>query len=167
VPSVGAIFKDGGAEVELGTKLEIMPKMKWLRDICEPGVNPNDPDANCYPELDPQAKRAAVMQMKVRPVTVDWVLGGSFFYGFFDGLLAPGARLWFAYATVGDYKDSEDYSGAQMGLEPAVKTHVPFTEDKAVGMDARLGYNIPLGFHLGGKDDAFISGLRIRVGLYF
>ena len=155
VPSVGIAFKDGGYEFEAATKVEIMIKAGWMRDPLETNL------------VDDAGRRASVQQQQVRSVTVNWVLGASFFYGFFDGLLAPGGRLWLAYDTAGDYKDSEDYSSAQLEFEPAVKTHIPFTDDKMVGIDARLGYNIPLGMHLGGKDDAFVSGLRIRAGLFF
>src|SRR5687767_15568373 len=43
-----------------------------------------------------------------------------------------------------------------------VATHIPFTESKSVGMDARIGYMIPMGLELGGgnPDDAGIGGLR-------
>jgi hypothetical protein len=155
VPSIGIGFKDGGYEFEAATKVEIMIKAGWMENPEE--TNP----------VDEFSRRAGDQQALVRAVTWNWVLGASFFYGFFDGLLAPGARLWLAAGSVGDYKEIEDYSGAQLELEPAVKTNIPFTEDKAVGMEARLGYNIPLGLHLGGKDNAFVSGLRVRAGLYF
>jgi len=150
VPSIGIAFKDGAIEINAATKLEIM--------IRTGGQDPLP--------LDEEAVRLAFTQQEIRKAAVNWVTSASFHYWIADGLFTPGLRVWLAAGTAGDYKDDQDYSGAEFALEPQVKMHVPFTEDKQVGFDAGLGYVIPLGNALRGAD-SYISGLRIHTGLFF
>lgn len=171
VPSLGISLLDGPIEFDAATKVEIMIR-----------TGGEDPVEN-HP-LDASAAAAGVLQQRLRSVTYNWVTSAQFFYGIADGLFTPGARLWLAVANMGDYRENDgteqvegftgviptgerDYSGVQLALEPQIKTKVPFTDEKNFGLDARLGYVIPLGMRLGGADDAFVSGLRIRAGMYF
>lgn len=146
VPSVGLLFDDSGFELGAMTKLEIMIRV---------GGN------------DPQPPPPGYSEVETRSASVNWVTGGKFFYGFFNGLLAPGLRLWLAVGSMNDVTATQDYGGAQFVIEPNVKSDIPFTDDEMVGMTAGVGYTLPLGGHLGGANDASTGALRIKLGMFF
>ena len=95
-----------------------------------------------------------------RGVAVNWVTPLSLFYGFFDGILDPGLRVWLAVGTATDVQN-QDLGGATFVFEPNLRTHLAFTESKSVGIDARVAYTIPLGQVDG------VGGLRVGAGLFF
>ncbi len=145
-PSAGVWFRDGAIEASAETKVEIMIRT---------GGN------------DAQPVAATESARESRDASYNWVTALGFFYGFFDGYLAPGTRLWLAVGGMSHASNAEDYSGAQFVFEPNVKTTVPFTDDKSIGMNARVGYMVPMGGHLGGENDASMGGLRVTTGLFF
>jgi hypothetical protein len=106
---------------------------------------------------------------EVRGVAVNWVIGPSLWYELFDGLLSPGIRIWFAVGQSFEKSESIDPGPVAAVFEPNVATHIPFTDSGSVGMDARIGYMIPMGLELGGgnPDDAGIGGLRLGAGFFF
>lgn len=108
-------------------------------------------------------------QGEINSVAVNWVLGGHAFYDFFDGLLSPGLRMWLAVGTAEETRGSIDPGGAQFVFEPNIATHIPFLEDEAFGMDARVGYMLPAGGELGGGGFASgsIGALRLTAGFFF
>jgi hypothetical protein len=155
IPSFGVWGKYpvGPGEIEWApeTKVEIMIK-----------VLGNDPDP---------ARFSADDQLpEVNTVAVSWFFDPlGMHYHFFDGLLAPGARLWFTVSNSEETQGSINTDGFQAVIEPRVKTHVSFTEDKIVGLDAYLAYMVPISGELGGDNpfDTGIGGLRIGAGLWF
>jgi len=146
VPGIGILFEDGALEVGAETKLEIMVK-----------TGGNDPQPPPAPTWEPSETRSTV---------VNWVLGGKFFYGFFDGLLTPGLHLWVVAGTAADLTPAQDYTGALFVFEPWVKSDIPFTDDGMIGLNLGVGATVPAGT-LGGTNDAAVYGLRIRTGLFF
>ncbi|MBW2525884.1 MAG: hypothetical protein JRI23_17005 [Deltaproteobacteria bacterium] len=145
VPGVGFTYDDGTLEAGAETKIEIL-----IRTGGE----------------DPQETPDNVAQVETRGAVANWVLGGRFFYGFFDGLLTPGLHLWLVAGSAADFTPAQDYSGALFVFEPWVKSDIPFTEDGMVGLNLGVGADIPAGT-LGGTNEAAVYGLRIRTGLFF
>ncbi len=154
-PSGGVLYHIpdlGPGKLRLGvdTKIEIMIKTGGA-----------DPDALERGTGDPQGK--------LKKVAVNWVLGGHAWYDLFDGMLSPGLRLWLAVGSAEETRGSFDPGGAQLVFEPGVGTHIPFLDDEAFGMDARIGYMLPAGGELGGGGavNAAIGGLRMTAGFFF
>src|SRR5205807_734120 len=83
----------------------------------------------------------------------------------------PELKLWLTYATATESFGSFKVAGAQFVFEPNVRTHVPFTKDKGVGLDARLGFTLPAGGPLGSNaafgegNHTSIWGLRVTAGI--
>jgi hypothetical protein len=150
-PSVGLLYRDkmGPGKLDVGgtTKVDIMIRVG--------GTDP--PDATAVNEI----------QGEVRGVAINWVTKGSVFYELLDGKLTPGLNLWAVIGTAADVAGSQDYGGFQLVAEPGVRSHLPFTETESIGMDAGLGFILPLGGHLGGGDNASIFGLRMMAGFFF
>ena len=147
-PLVGVRYDKRPFEITAETKIEIMAKV---------GGN------------DPQPVGPSQSEVELRAVAVNWVLGGGFFYHIFDeGYLAPGARLWLAAGNMLEASTSQSYDGAQLVVEPGIKSSVPFDEGRSVGFDGQLGWIVPIpGMHLGGANDAQVWGFRMRAGLFF
>lgn len=146
VPGLGILYDDGPFEIGAETKIEIM--------IRTGGNDPQPPPAPNYAPIE------------TRSVVANWVLGGKFFYGLFDGLLKPGVKLWIVAGTAADVTPAQDYGGALFVFEPWVESDIPFTDDGMVGMNLGVGATVPAGT-LGGTNDAAVYGLRIRTGLFF
>lgn len=152
-PSVGVRYDKAPLEIEGSTKVELAAK-----------VAGNDPEEGAAAGQRPPVEANFV---------VNWVLSGSFYYHLFDGYLAPGARVWVAAGGMPESSDSQRFGGAQFVLEPGVKTSVPFTEDKSVGLNAGLAWVLPFSGSRGGaqavsgENHAFAWGFRIRTGLFF
>jgi hypothetical protein len=145
IPDLGP----GALRITADTKVEIMIKTG--------GNEPED-----VPYAGPEGQ-------EVRGVAVNWVIGPGIWYDLFDGLLSPGIRIWFAVGNGFEKTTSVDPGPVAGVFEPNVATHIPFTESKSVGFDARIGYMIPMGLELGGgnADDAGIGGLRLGAGFFF
>lgn len=154
-PSGGVLFQIpnlGPGKLRLGvdTKLEIMIKTG--------GADPAKLErANNQPPGE------------LKTAAINWVTGGHVWYDFFDGMLSPGLRLWLAVATAEETRGSIDPGGAQLVFEPNIATHIPFLDDEAFGLDARIGYMLPAGGELGGGGavNAAIGGLRLTAGFFF
>jgi hypothetical protein len=157
VPSGGLLFRTplGPGKLDAGTE------MKWEVMV---GVGQND--ALTAEQLGKPPGDATLPE--VRDVAVNWVWGLSGFYEFFDGLLAPGVRLWLAVGTAADASEAIDPGGAQAVFEPGLRTHLPFNSAKTVGIDAKIAYMIPLRGELGGStNSASVGALRIATGMFF
>ena len=151
IPSGGIMFQDN---VGPG-KLRVNGTMKFEMMVSTGGE-------------DPPEEKDKKLQGRVRGVSFNWVTKGEVFYDLFDGLLSPGVKLWYAYATAHELKGSIDPGGSQFVFEPNIMTHLPFSDAKNVGIDGRLGYMIPLGGELGsGTFPSGIGGLRLTAGLFF
>jgi hypothetical protein len=147
-PKVGLSYTLGAARLSAGMKLDLMVKVS--------GEDPVDPKI-----ADPKSAAAVPV---VRSTTMSWVTDLSFFYEFFDGMLAPGMRAWLAVASVPVSLPSVDPSGAQFVLEPDVTGR--FKLGKSLKLGAGVGYIAPLGGPLAGGSAA-MGGVRLRAELLF
>jgi hypothetical protein len=151
-PGVGVDWKTelgpGDFQVKADTKVEIMIKT---------GGN------------DPAPPVGSESPAELRSVAVNWVLGAGAFYHLFDGMLIPGLDTWISVSTAPEIRGNTDPGGAQWIFEPGVGTHIPFTESKSVGMDAKLSGILPAVGELAGSNqpNAKIYGFRIGAGLFF
>lgn len=129
---IGGIFNYDRKEmhVEAGTRIDIMGKT---------GGNP--------PSLD-----ASGIAVQYHTPNYTWFTHGSFFYDFLDGMVSPGLRAWLALAQLPAFTATRDYSGAQFVIEPGVQGRFPLNKDGKMAAKGGLGFILPLGGQLGGKD---------------
>ena len=155
-PSAGliAIAPDVGPD----GRLRFVADMKWEIMIATGGAEPPPPaDAT----LTPQERN---------DVALNWVTGGQVWWDLWKGLLSPGVKLWLAVATPEESRGTViNHGGAQLVFEPNIATHIPFVGEDDFGMDARVGYMLPMAGDLagGGAFDSSIGGLRLTAGFFF
>lgn len=172
VPNIELLWQrgvgPGKIKVSGRTKFEIMVRTG--------GVDPNcvtqDAGGGCT-AFSPATAAGPGTPASEPDAALAWLLGGGVGYALFGGLLEPELRLWLTYSTPTESFGSFRVRGAQFVFEPNVRTHVPFTKDKGVGLDARLGFTLPAGGPLG-SNSAFgegnhtsIWGLRVTAGIFF
>jgi hypothetical protein len=166
VPNVAVAWQrgvgPGKIKVTGRTKVDIMVKTGGV----DPDCVSSDLGGGCTP-FSTSTKGA-------KPdAAVAWLLGGGVGYALFDGLLEPELKLWLTYSTATESFGSFKVQGAQFVFEPNVRTHVPFTKDKGVGLDARFGFTLPAGGPLGSNSifstgsPTNIWGLRLTAGIFF
>jgi hypothetical protein len=142
VPAAGVAYDRDALHLGASTKLDMMVK-----------ASGNDPKPAQGVLQDPNTT---------------WVTTLSGKYDLLGGKVSPGVRTWLAVATVpARWGTSREYSGAQVALEPGVSTRLPLNAAKSLWAAGTLGYVLPLGGHLGGADDASVSGLRLRASFLF
>jgi hypothetical protein len=171
IPSVGVLWNPevGPGKIDLGgeTKVEIMIRTGGNDPPCTQELA-DAGDLICDRTGDGQADTSEIGG--VRQPHVSWLLGGHFVYDFFEGLLGVGTKLWFTVSNAPDIKGSIDPGGFQPVIEfPYIRTHVPFTEQKNVGLDAHASAILPISAELGGDNEpsAKIYGIRVGAGLFF
>lgn len=150
-PSVGVTYDRGALHLAGQTKLELMVKA---------GGNDLDPD--------PAVREDRLKTAELNDPTVNWVLGGSAFYDFLDGMVSPGLRTWLSVASLPFTNNTRDFSGAQFVIEPGVQGKVGLNATGSLALKGGLSYILPLGGPLGGRDyGASTGGLRVKAALLF
>jgi len=171
IPGAGVLFNPrvGPGKMDIGgeTKVEIMIRTGGNDPPCTQDLADQNAPV-CDSSGDGIADQSEIGS--VRRVAVSWLLGGHFIYDFFDGLLGVGTRLWFTVSNAPDVKGTIDSGGWQPVIEiPYIRTHIPFTEQKNVGLDAHASAVLPMGLELGGGNpySSKIFGFHVGAGLFF
>jgi hypothetical protein len=145
VPGVGLTYDKKAIHVGGATRLEIIAKTGGNAPAADPVSGTPDlhtPSTNWVTEL----------------------FGG---YEFLDAKLMPGLKAWLAVTKLPVSEGTKNYSGPQFVVEPNVSTRIGINSDKTIQIRGQIGYILPLGGELGGKDDASVSGFRIRGSFLF
>lgn len=146
----------GGLRVKAGFRLDVMAR-----------TGGGDPPADVEDPMNPGMK---VATFTLRSPSIAFTTHGSVHYGFFDGKLEPGLRMWLTYASLPVHSATSDYSGAQFVMEPQINGRFPLGAEKSFAIKAGIGILLPLGGPLGGGNaplDASIKGFRINAGFEF
>lgn len=144
----GADYDREALHLGVATKLEIMKKT---------GGN------------EPISQLEAANQGALQDPNTNWVTSLHGSYDFLDGLVTPELRTWVSVHTVPiRVGASKEYSGAQLVIEPRVKTEYPLDPEGKMAVTGVVGFILPVAGHIAGADGGSgAKGVRVQAGIAF